>query len=406
MSNFTTLYNTAGLPTGTIVRGRINDPTWLPMNGGLYLKADYPELDTSQYLTFGNNTVQTATGPAGGISYFAHTPNYSSLIVSGATTASYRQSSDGGLTWVTRSIAGISSSIGFIVYVNNMFIAYGSTSSSTFFSTSTDGVTWTSTITAPQVAGGSITWMDFIGGVYVLTGSSSVDNGTVRGILTSANLASGWVARGVTGTGQSGIGSGSVNVAGLNSNFRRSMKRRQGAIVCTQSSTSSGSSNGLGFTSTVDGLNFTNENLGTQASLPDGLNDFEYFTRSYQTLLDKNAARGSSALNNLVFPDLILPGTSVSLAGGNYMNLYVPSASMSGVDRVYWSESRFAVSTYSQAVSGLSYTGSQHAVITPTRAIFFLPSNIYYLNIDNARFRLDAHYMDGRIVDDAYIKAA
>jgi len=62
MSNFTTLYNTAGLPTGTIARGRINDPTWLPMNGGLYLKADYPELDTTDFMTVGNNTVQTASG--------------------------------------------------------------------------------------------------------------------------------------------------------------------------------------------------------------------------------------------------------------------------------------------------------------------------------------------------------
>jgi len=396
MSNFTTLYNTAGLPTGTIVRGRINDPTWLPMNGGLYLKADYPELDTSQYLTFGNNTVQTATGTVimqgTDLQSFAHNADYSRLVFCD-TSGSACRSTDGGLTWSNFTVSGITPISG-ISFVNGQFVAYNQTS----FATSTDLTTWSASAAWSFPSGlQTIHILEYFNGLYIVFG---VPNTTGQfGIYTSATLTGG------SFTGRwSGIDLGTNFVPLANNNLRRGVVNgsllRVGRGAGTQM-----------FVSTMDGINFNSSSFPVTA--PIAPNNTNITSSGFSTSKDGALiaySQGAAEFGGDTLVRVFIPYNQSRLV--NFGNLFAHYAvGATTADRLLVSESKYYLpNVYSEVLPAGSSAGHRCA-FTPTRLII-VPSNgassnsVYYLNIDTARFRLERPFIDGHFVDDAYIKAA
>lgn len=397
MSNFTTLYNTAGLPTGTIVRGRINDPTWLPMNGGLYLKADYPELDTSQYLTFGNNTVQTASGTVimqgTDLSSFAHNADYTRLVLCDTLNSTCR-STDGGLTWSNFTIPGMATVTG-INFLNGQFVAYSPAS----FATSTNLTTWSaaSSWSFPSSLN-TIAIVEYFNGLYIVFGSPTT-SGQV-GIYTSATLTSG------SFSGRwNGIEAGTTFTPLANNNLRRGVVN--GAVLRVGRTTEGAP----GIISTIDGINFQQSLWrATSPILPTNLSitSSGFLTTKDGQLISYTQGAAEVGGDNLV--RLAMPYTQSTLI--NFGNLFAHMATGDTVaDRLLVSESKYyQPNTYLEILPAAASAGHRCA-FTPTRLII-IPSNgassgnAYYLNIDTARFRLERPLIDGHFVDDAYIKAA
>lgn len=167
MSLFTSLYGSgAGAPIGTIVAGNVSaGGDWLKLDGTVYNKADYPELDTGAMLTVGSNTLVTRqTLVAQGMVYAAT----DSVIIchpSSTGTPTYYSSSDNGVTWISRTFAGGNwSGVWTVSVANGVFFALSTSNSSTVY-TSTDGVSWVGR-TLP--AARPLSAVGYIGGVYVL----------------------------------------------------------------------------------------------------------------------------------------------------------------------------------------------------------------------------------------------
>jgi hypothetical protein len=387
MSNFTTLYNTAGLPIGSIARGRINDPTWLPMNGGLYLKADYPELDTSQYLTFGNNTVQTAAGTTPTSwnhiygDMWAHNDNYSTLILASAASSTYLHSTDGGVTWVqrTHTIGGLAQAA---CFVNNLFILITSTGAGF----SSDGITWTS---FPAISQNG--FIDFFNGLYIWV-RVSVSN-TESTVYTSPTLAGAtWTARfGVAGA--SGRSSFSL------------LPNADGGLLRNGDVLQFGHTDGGGpsyqIVSTTDGIVYYSTAVASPSqSARLTSSGFVYNTSS----VSPSRADMSRGTNGLL---LYIASSGHRL--NNLSNLWsVSSLSGNTTDRMLFSENKsfgevMRNRTLPSSINRATYFTPSRIIMIPTNSV---SSAIYYMNIDTLRFRLERPYMDGRFVDDAYIKAA
>lgn len=175
MSLFSTLYGGGGsAPIGTVVAsvGAITDPDWLPLTGGVYNRADYPDLDVSKLLTFDGNSV--VTGPTltsgswkvfhvTGTTWYAHQ-------YAGSATACAR-STDNGATWSSGTLPQAPGAYWPVSYANGMFFQTRSdaTSNNTYY-TSTDGLAWTLRSTLPVINGyyqnyGGVL---YIGGRYVM----------------------------------------------------------------------------------------------------------------------------------------------------------------------------------------------------------------------------------------------
>lgn len=387
MSNFTTLYNTSSLPIGTVARGSINDPTWLPMDGGLYLKSDYPQLDTSEYLTFGNNTFQTglASGLSSAISSsgFAHNADYSKLIIYGNNGNFHLQSSDGGITWMVRSNP-VATVIRHVNFINNMFVLVHPNSS---IYTSPDGITWTSAGTAPifsSAPGGN--GMFYVNGLYVIYGNV--------GIYTSPTIVSPtWTARDASG------GSDMYSNA---SNKKPTAYKLNGVYYLTQYVAASPA---YYFIATIDGINYSRVAEVNAQLITTRFSDYDilYSTSGLQFNLGELL---TTPPNFSIYPPQLSESGLQDITSG--LNFYAWMTSNGSSTRVAYSESKFA-SRISTRTLPSPLTGGSSIFFTPNRMIVIghgASQPVYYLNVDTTRFRLERPYMDGRIVDDAYIKVA
>ena len=92
----------------------------------------------------------------------------------------------------------------------------------------------------------------------------------------------------------------------------------------------------------------------------------------------------------------------------NFRNFFTRNGGVG--DRIFFTESKFAEGTIQSRTLPVGSSSSTDVFMTPSRMIF-LPitsgsTSVYYVNIDTTRFRLERPFMDGTLVDDAYIKAA
>jgi hypothetical protein len=388
MSNFTTLYNTAGLPTGSIARGRINDPTWLPMNGGLYLKADYPELDTTDFMTVGNNTVQTASGSISSrsaLTSVSYNTDYSRIVVTnGLASNNLIRSTDGGLTWSNFTIPGLPAVVPLCSFVNNLFVVFYASGGAIQFATSADAVTWSS-FTAMSVPSSPIgvDFLDFSNSVYILGYRSSSGNG----IATNATLSTGWVNRAASTDA-------TFNTV---ANNRRLQAGRlpNGVLMVTSGTTFWTSTNAIDWYIASSG--------GYTAVAPSAFKVTDYGS-FYQ---DQNLGLNLNACRNFLDSTIVALQPNDGI-WNNFRNFFTRNGGAS--DRVFFTESKFAEGIIQSRTLPVGSSSSTEVFMTPSRMIF-LPitsgtTSVYYVNIDNTRFRLERPFMDGTLVDDAYIKAA
>ena len=187
MSLFTSLYGSgAGAPIGSIVAGNVSPGgDWLPLDGTVYNKADYPELDTSCMLTVGNNTLVTRQTLVSGGYFFAATASVAVWYPASAPNPTYYSSSDNGVTWISRTFPGGNfGGIWNIAVANGVFFAISNSSIATIY-TSTDGVSWT----ARSLPGARpLSAVGYVGGLYVLV-QYSLSASNVAYVLRSADLA-------------------------------------------------------------------------------------------------------------------------------------------------------------------------------------------------------------------------
>lgn len=166
----------SGAPIGAIAAaaGPINDQQWLPLDNGLYLKADYPNLDVSKMLTFDGQSL--VTGPT--IAARTYRVNH----VTGTTWYAYSttdnvcaRSTDNGATWTAGTLPGggfpgASGGHWSVSYANGLFFFHhaGTSWTNTYY-TSADGLTWTarSLPTSWGSGGNSIGSIGYINGRYV-----------------------------------------------------------------------------------------------------------------------------------------------------------------------------------------------------------------------------------------------
>ena len=395
MSNFTTLYNTSSLPIGTVARGSINDPTWLPMDGGLYLKSDYPQIDTSEYLTFGNNTFQTglASGLSSTISSsgFAHNADYSKLIIYGNNGNFHLQSSDGGITWMVRSNP-VATAIAHVNFINNMFVLVHTNAS---IYTSLDGITWTSAGTAPSFSGppGGI-GMFYVNGLYVIYGNVGT---SAFGIYTSPTIVSPtWTAR------DASSGSSNINMYSNASNKKPTAYKLNGVYYLTQYF---GSDTEYYFIATIDGINYSRVAKVNSQLAVTRFSDYDilYSTAGLQFNLGELL---TTPPNFSIYPTQLSESGGQDITSG--LNFYAWMTSNGSSTRVAYSESKFASRTSTRTLPS-PLTGGSSIFFTPNRMIvigYGAGQPVYYLNVDTTRFRLERPYMDDRIVEDAYIKVA
>jgi hypothetical protein len=391
MSNFTTLYNTAGLPAGTIARGRINDPAWLPMNGGLYLKADYPELDTTDFMTVGNNTVQTASGSINStrtLTSVSYNTDYSRIVVTnGGGSNNLIRSLDGGLTWSNFTVPGLPAVAPLCSFVNNLFVVFYASGATIQFATSTDAVTWSSftSMSGPSSPTGA-DFLDFSNSVYILGYRTTSGNAT---IATNATLSTGWVNRATSADA-------SFNTV---ANNRRVQLGRlpNGMLMATTSTTIWTSLNGIDWL-TQGGTGYT-----AVASSAFRVTDYGSFYSGTSNILGLNIG----SCRNFLDSTIVTLQTNSGI-WNNFRNFFTRDGGAS--DKVFFTESKFAEGTIQSRTLPVGSSSSTEVFMTPSRMIF-LPitsgtTSVYYVNIDNTRFRLERPFMDGTLVDDAYIKAA
>lgn len=140
------------VPIGAIVQGQYAaDTSYLPCDGGDYLKATYPRLDTTLLETFGSNTVTARSLARTGQTSVAFGNGIFVAITSG--TANYSTSTD-GVTWTARTLPGALTANGggsLVAFGNGVFVAMGYNNLTAY--TSADGINWTArTLTAPSTA--------------------------------------------------------------------------------------------------------------------------------------------------------------------------------------------------------------------------------------------------------------
>ncbi|MGB4060774.1 MAG: hypothetical protein WBK26_11220 [Burkholderiaceae bacterium] len=179
----------AGAPIGAMAAGKISDPAWLPLDGNLYNKADYPLLDTSRMLTFGSNN--WVAGPA-----FANTA-YNMLHLGGsnwyaaniglANTTAYR-STDDGATWTAATLPANGNTLA-VRFVNGVLFALVAGNGGSTIYTSTDlGVSWLARTVSSANYWGSV---GYVGGRYILLPSYAPSASLIA--LWSTDLAT-WTA--------------------------------------------------------------------------------------------------------------------------------------------------------------------------------------------------------------------
>lgn len=210
MSLYSTLYGSgAGAPIGTVVAsvGAITDPDWVRLDNGIYLKADYPDLDTSKLLTFEGQSL--VTGPT--ITARTYRVNHISGTIwyAHSTTDNVcARSTDNGATWSTGTLPGsgfpgASGGYWHVSYVNGLFFYHHSgTSYTTSYYTSTDGLSWTLRSLPTWGSSSSIGGIGYINGRYV----------AAPGFSATSNLTCLYSADGITWTVGASMYSGSGTV--------------------------------------------------------------------------------------------------------------------------------------------------------------------------------------------------
>lgn len=159
MSTYSQLYGSGGTAIGSYVAGNLSgDADYLPADGSIYNKLDYPNLDTSSMLTIGSNTVSTGPTIGTGITSIERG---GSMLIAYSASATYYTSTDDGVTWTSRTFPGAAS---LFSYVNGVWFGFLSTSSTTIY-TSSDGINWTS-----RTTGGSYIYscVGYVNGQYVI----------------------------------------------------------------------------------------------------------------------------------------------------------------------------------------------------------------------------------------------
>lgn len=201
MSNYTDIFGGGGVPLGAIVQGQFAaDANYLPCDGSDQLKANYPLLDTTGLSTIGSNSVVLKAVPTAGQNAVCAAGN--TLVMVTAGTAFAQVSTDGGNTWVQKSLAANAGSFVSLAYGNGAIVlAYNN---ATQVQVSTDGGnTWALKTLG---SGGSGNWqrVKFAGSVFFVFVDPGA--GTINNAATSAD--------GITYTLRSwGGGNGFIDVA-------------------------------------------------------------------------------------------------------------------------------------------------------------------------------------------------
>lgn len=200
MSNYSTLFGGASIPVGAIVQGQFaSDTNYLPCDGSDQLKASYPLLYTSNLQTLGSNAVVSRAVPTAGQNAVVAAGNTLVMVTAGTSFA--QVSTDGGNTWVQKSLASTAGSYVTLAYGNGAIVlTYAST---TQLQVSTDGGnTWA--LKTPGSIGSAIHRVRFAGGLFFAFGDPS-SLGTAYMLTSSDGLT--WSGRTPPG------GTGFIDVA-------------------------------------------------------------------------------------------------------------------------------------------------------------------------------------------------
>lgn len=145
MSNWTSLFGGGAVPIGAIVQGQFAaDNFYLPCDGGDYLKAAYPNLDTTQLETFGSNTLTARSiGRTGLTSVAFGNGGAGGLFVATTVGQNTCLTSPDGVTWTSRALPGVAYSLlgTSVVFGNGLFVVLNYAGGVVY--TSPDGITWT-----------------------------------------------------------------------------------------------------------------------------------------------------------------------------------------------------------------------------------------------------------------------
>lgn len=158
-----------GTPVGQIIQGQFaNNSRYLPCDGNDYVSATYPLLDKTNLNTLGTNSPIARTLPTSQV--WSATASNGSVIVAVSSTSgtSAASTSDGGVTWVSRTIpTGVYRAV---TWNGTVFCAVGTN----VCATSPDGITWTArTITALDYTG--VAWTNQSGLFVVVANVFSQD---------------------------------------------------------------------------------------------------------------------------------------------------------------------------------------------------------------------------------------
>jgi hypothetical protein len=151
-----------------------------------------PDMITWTRRTTGSSGVNKAFAESGSVI----------VMIKGSTTNGIWSSAN-GTSWTQRYTNGAADNINDVIYANGLFVAVGSNSGGTAgrVFTSPDGITWTSQTNPATSVLLSVRW----------SGNQFVAGGNSRSVMTSPD--------GVTWTNQALVGTGSVNVYGIDPIF-------------------------------------------------------------------------------------------------------------------------------------------------------------------------------------------
>lgn len=253
MSLFSTLYGSgAGAPIGAIITGNISPGgDWLPLDGAVYNRADYPELDVSKMLTFdGNALITGVTLPSGSYKVFHMTGD--NWYAYNTTGTQCHRSSDNGLTWSTGTLPQNPGSAYYCLSYSNglFFLMHSATSQSANYYTSSDGLSWTSRSTLPVLNGyyQSYGTVCYISGRYVaLPTYTPAAAGAAHSIYSPDGISWSLSNIGLSSSGSSLSHSGMYSSTG----GRVDVSSRQGILHGVAGSTST-----PGQVASFDGLNW------------------------------------------------------------------------------------------------------------------------------------------------------
>ena len=236
-----------GVPIGAIVLGQFaNDSTYLPLDGGDYVSATYPQLDKTNMKTFGSNQYVSRTLPSSA-TWNCVTYGNSQFVAMGASVCA---TSPDGITWTARTVAAVTFAT--VVYAGSQYVA-GTTAGLIY--TSPDAITWTS---RGNITGFSITSIAYGAGLYVINGTSAATENTSH-VYTSPDAVT-WTVRSIA----AGVNIAQVNVSFRNSKFYANYYSVNTGTTCYTLYTSADgitwwpiSSQILGSTGTAVGINAT-----------------------------------------------------------------------------------------------------------------------------------------------------